>query len=392
MAEANEGVVYLPILPVAREHLVGNSVLAALATIVVALRLYGRHFSIGYGWDDGLIVFAWIISMSLVIETAFLGRLGNGYDLFPDSVYFPTRKLNSLFTVKKTLTISLVLVMQNFPTYMQIILSFQLLYTLALTFVKCSILMFYRRIFVSGKMQKLTWLTIGIVVLWWISHSLAMLFICHPVAFWWDLTIEGGYCLDQVPIYVSLIITNIITDLIIMALPMVTIWELNMKTTEKFALTAAFALGIASVGIAIWRLVTVFQVNIAANATGSLELASFLCTLETVLALLCVNIPLLRPLYRRFIVRKSSSRLDESSSRKYAGPVTIGGSGLPQSHSANADLELDSYSKSRGFEHAAYVEETRADGDDDSERKLNPYGDGRIHDIVVKKEWTVNRE
>jgi hypothetical protein len=360
-------VIHLPMLPVAREHVVGVAVLAGLATTCIALRLYGRHFTIGYGWDDLLIVVAWLFSMALVAEAAFLGTIGCGYDLFPESPHFPT-------------------LINNLTVFMQVILSFQLLYMMALTFVKLSVLVFYKRIFVSTGMKRLLYATFALIVCWCVGHSFAMLFICHPTAYWWDQTIEGGYCLNQIPIYVSLIITNICTDIIIMLLPIVTIWELKMKTTEKLALTAAFSLGIASIAIAVWRLVTVFSVDLAENITGSLELAVFLCTLETVLALLCVNIPLLRPLYRRFVLRQWSSKIDEISSR-YGNHATAESAGP----SRTTDLELDNYTKSRGFDHSTYVEEVQ-DGDSGSERKLNPYNQGKQTDIVVKTEWTVNRE
>lgn len=361
--------VYLPMLDIVRQHIIGVAVLAAFATITIALRLYGRHFSIGFGWDDLLIAIAWLFSMSLVAEAIFLGTIGDGYDFFPTSEFFPA-------------------LYNNLPTFMKVVLSFQLLYMFSLTFVKCSVLAFYKRVFVSEGMQKLSIITIVFVVCWCIGHSFAMVFICHPTAFWWDMTIPGGYCLNQLPIYVSLIITNIFTDIVIMLLPMVTIWELRMKTTEKLALTAAFALGIASVAVAIWRLVTVFQLNIADNLTGTVELAVFLCTLETILALLCVNIPLLRPLYRRFIVRQSASKLDESSGPNYGSQKGTGRSGLTPSR--GADIELDSYSKSRGFERSVYIEEGTVDGDSSSEKKLNPYG-GKTSDILVKTEWTVDR-
>lgn len=363
---------YLPMLAVAREHLIGCSILAAFATVCVALRLYGRHFSIGYGWDDLLIVFAWLFSMSLVAEMAFLATIGDGYDFFPELAHFPA-------------------LMNNFPTFMKVVLSFQLLYMGSLTLVKCSVLVFYMRVFATQTMQRLSMATIGFVIAWCVGHMFAMVFICHPVAFWWDISIPGGYCLDQLPIYVSLIITNILSDIVIMALPMVTIWELKMKTTEKLALTAAFALGIASVAIAIWRLVTVFQLDIAANLTGTVELAVFLCTMETVLALLCINIPLLRPLYRRFIVRQSSSKLDESGHGTYGrGGHSGGRSGVTPSRNKNDDVELDSYSKNRGFERSVYIEESN-DNDSNSEKKLNPYNREKKREIVVKTEWTIDR-
>ncbi len=63
--------IYLPVLDSVRQHLTGNVVLAVFATISIALRLYGRHFSLGYGWDDLLIVFAWMFSMALLAESGF---------------------------------------------------------------------------------------------------------------------------------------------------------------------------------------------------------------------------------------------------------------------------------------------------------------------------------
>lgn len=115
-------------------------------------------------------------------------------------------------------------------------------------------------------------------------------------------------------------------------------------------------------------------------------MAVFLCTLETTLALFCVNIPLLRPLYRRFIVRQSSSKLDESG-RNYGSKYRAGESNLGSSR--NADLELDSYNKDRGFEHSAYVEEGSVSGDNSSEKRLNSYNKAKGSDILVKTEWTV---
>ena len=61
----------LPMLDVVRQHVIGCSVLAAFGTLAIALRLYGRQLSIGFGWDDLLIVLAWMFSMSLVAEQVF---------------------------------------------------------------------------------------------------------------------------------------------------------------------------------------------------------------------------------------------------------------------------------------------------------------------------------
>lgn len=65
----------LPMLDVVRQHVIGCAVLAAFGTVTIALRLYGRSLSIGFGWDDLLIVLAWLFSMSLVAEQVFRASL-----------------------------------------------------------------------------------------------------------------------------------------------------------------------------------------------------------------------------------------------------------------------------------------------------------------------------
>ena len=67
----------------------------------------------------------------------------------------------------------------------------------------------------------------------------------------------------------------------------------------------------SSIIVACKRLSAVFDYDIAANPTGTVGESAFLCVLETFLALLCVNIPLLRPLIRRWY-RTSTSKLEGS--------------------------------------------------------------------------------
>lgn len=71
-----------------------------------------------------------------------------------------------------------------------------------------------------------------------------MLFICFPIQAYWDLALAATHCGDQILMYTLFISSNIVTDVLIMLLPMYTIWHLQMKVAEKFALTCSFALGL----------------------------------------------------------------------------------------------------------------------------------------------------
>jgi hypothetical protein len=54
-----------------------------------------------------------------------------------------------------------------------------------------------------------------------------------------------GTCGQYIHMIQSLIATNAIGDLVIMALPMHSIWSLQMRQTDKLGVTACFGLGLA---------------------------------------------------------------------------------------------------------------------------------------------------
>lgn len=127
---------------------------------------------------------------------------------------------------------------------MQITMAFQLLYLNSLGVIKLSVLSFYLRVFVSKGVRVVIKITMGAVVLWAVVHGLGMVFICSPVSYQWDMT-HKGTCGNKIALYASLIITNIVTDIFIMALPVYTIWHLQMRASEKLGLAACFTLGTA---------------------------------------------------------------------------------------------------------------------------------------------------
>ncbi|KAI1390773.1 uncharacterized protein F4822DRAFT_426618 [Hypoxylon trugodes] len=284
-------VIYLPVVPVVRDQLIVNAVAASLAIAIICLRFYSRTITSNYGWDDGWVIVALAFSMALFGEQVALRNMGEGYDFDSNSPVF-------------------LALVNNVPIIFKILFSFGIIYLLALASVKMSVLFFYLRTFSTVSMKRVIWATMGVVFIWCLAHSLAFIFVCHPMQAWWDTT--AGTCGDLILIYASIVVTNIVTDLIIMGLPMYTIWHLQMRKTEKVALTIAFGLGFASIIVACKRLAAVFTYDVTENPTGTVGESAFLCVLETFLALLCVNIPMLRPLVRRWMRSQSSSRLEGS--------------------------------------------------------------------------------
>lgn len=72
----------------------------------------------------------------------------------------------------------------------------------------------------------------------------ALVFQCTPIAFNWDHTIKGGHCIDQRLLFVSTSAFNILTDIIVLGLPLYILADLKIRRRTKIGLIFIFLLGI----------------------------------------------------------------------------------------------------------------------------------------------------
>jgi hypothetical protein len=126
-----------------------------------------------------------------------------------------------------------------------------------LTFSKSSILFLYRRIFTPRVFRRVTDVCIAIVLAWGLSITLATIFSCTPVdAIWTHFMWETPeFCIDLIPFFDAVSITDAVTDLMILILPIPMIWKLQMPFKQKMALSGIFALGTFVMALSIARLV-----------------------------------------------------------------------------------------------------------------------------------------
>lgn len=120
----------------------------------------------------------------------------------------------------------------------------QILYNPILALVKSSVLIFLTRLFGQKDWVRrfLLWLNVANI-----SQMVAVFFAiilqCTPVAFNWDPTIRGGYCVDRRALYISTAVFNIVTDILILGLPLWVFSSLRIPKRAKIALLVVFLLG-----------------------------------------------------------------------------------------------------------------------------------------------------
>lgn len=106
--------------------------------------------------------------------------------------------------------------------------------------------MLYLRIFISKIFRLACYINLGIVVAFTIGSTMATVLQCVPIAASWDKNIDAT-CTDKAVFWYAFAVINILTDAIILFLPVREILRLHLDRRERIGLLALFSLGTLSV-------------------------------------------------------------------------------------------------------------------------------------------------
>ena len=124
-----------------------------------------------------------------------------------------------------------------------IVFAAEVVYDTSITIIRMSVLLFYHRIFGKEHRFKMAlWITMVILVAWYIAITALAVFQCSPVKKQFDLTIPG-HCLSFYGTFIGVTVPNFFIDVLLLLLPVPMLWNLKIKKTKKIALTANFLLG-----------------------------------------------------------------------------------------------------------------------------------------------------
>ncbi|KAI9708375.1 MAG: hypothetical protein M1820_004079 [Bogoriella megaspora] len=275
-----------------------------ISVIVTCLRFIARRIThVPLWWDDWFMVLGFASNTAMSLSTVcWVVPHGLGKHVWaapPDASYVWAKGL-----------------------FMQLFFYFT-----TIAAVKGSLLCLYWRIFNRSHIRLPIYIIAGIVACWYIAVTLVGIFECRPISGFWtrfsptnpthpDCTINSNAFYD------GNAIPNIITDAVILVLPLRPVWSLQLKKRQKVALTGIFALGVFVIIISILRLVWVARLNLASpDITWNFVPSETWSAVEPNIAVLCGNLPVLKPilnLFARALGAPSSSAfsLDQYASSK----------------------------------------------------------------------------
>ncbi|KAF4309732.1 putative integral membrane protein [Botryosphaeria dothidea] len=221
--------------------------------------------------------------------------------------YWVTASLNQIFIAKQ-------------------LIAYQAVYYAAMATVKQSYLFFYLRIFPHKEFKTWVWVCMFLVFGYWAGSMLQIFLICSPFEMNWNPTVPGGHCASYNVAFTTIGCVNMVTDLIIMLLPIPFIRKLQMAIGTKIGLYVIFSIGLFVTAITVIRIRVLTRVDFTDLSYSMID-AAFWSVAEPAVAIINSCIPTMRPLLKLV----SPSRLWSSNNK-----ASYGNSGYTNGRSGEA--------------------------------------------------------
>ncbi|KAI2616823.1 hypothetical protein GGR54DRAFT_649234 [Hypoxylon sp. NC1633] len=268
-----------------------SCVLFTSALLTVGLRLYCRKLTkAGLGWDDGLILAATALLVALFglsIHLSTVGDIGEA--------------LSELSTDRNT-TLTLLLV-------------FEALYLFAMYFTKLSAIFLYMRVFVQKRFQIICKIIASFIAMGYVSVLLQTFTVSQIAVELWNNALPT--IADKRKVDIGIASFDIVSNVIVIILPIHSVWELQMRTSTKISLTVLFSLGLCVTVVSFYRLNNIIHSSYDTDSfigTGLRDM--YLHVLEPELAIFSLCLPVLRPLWRELREKYNGMAAKPSETRQ----------------------------------------------------------------------------
>ncbi|PVH81667.1 hypothetical protein DL98DRAFT_416320, partial [Cadophora sp. DSE1049] len=196
----------------------------------------------------------------------------------------------------------------------------ELLYLSAITFTKLSLLLFFRRIFPSNGFRTATvWAGVFIIASN-ISLFMALAFQCMPVHGVWTNWMYKTPPVQCINVFAAVYIAagmSITHDIMILCMPIPTLWSLNLGLRKKLNLMVMFGVGSFVIVASVIRLPSLMKMGASSDPSFDQAPVAFWTNLEVGVGIICACLPACRSLIGFYFPRLQMS-LNNTSSMSFA--------------------------------------------------------------------------
>ncbi|RAL14507.1 uncharacterized protein BO97DRAFT_340434 [Aspergillus homomorphus CBS 101889] len=253
-----------------------------------SIRTYYKQW---VGVEDWSCLMAWILFMGYCAISILVGRYGGGYHV--DDVSTAHQVLFHKFCYIATV-----------------------LYCPMALLVKVALLSILTRIFAPYRIKILMiYFFLGCLCVYYVIALIVKIRMCDPIPGYWTGS-PNARCLNQRAALIADSVISVVSDLIILFLPLPLTWSLQMSRSKKMRVIGMLSAGGLATAFSLYRLVLVIK-----DGSSNDQTIVFLCVIlsgnaEGGVALICACLPTLNILINK--LRKkgyySSERYEPSSS------------------------------------------------------------------------------
>ncbi|KAI0095972.1 hypothetical protein F4814DRAFT_457562 [Daldinia grandis] len=317
---------------------------AILAGGFIAMRVTIRNSSTrGLGTDDWVLIATWIVQVAFVCVITASCHYGFGQhntDLSKPDVRMAT----------KTELVA------------------QCIISCAMGLSKAAVGMFLMRIVVQTWHKVVLWFWISTMMGWSILLSITVFAQCVPFESLYDERVPREYCpLDLTTIAYIMCSWSAAMDFFLAGFPWMVLWKLNMGKKEKVTICVSLSLGILAGVCGIVRTAGLGVLSHTEDYLFATAESVIWTSSELTITLICVSVPVLRPIWVRMLGGTASERYYKQSEGSH-NLITIGRMRNPRP--TDMEIGLGTIRPDVKNANVTTIGASRRNSDDGSERTI----------------------
>ncbi|KAI6767569.1 hypothetical protein HG530_005578 [Fusarium avenaceum] len=182
-------------------------------------------------------------------------------------------------------------------------------YIPAAFFTKATILFLMARVFaVEPRVAKGIRIFIWALLVAYIPIQILRIVNCYPIRTYWDPTVRNAHCLNQRKIFFSDLALSIVTDLIILLVPIPLTWRLTLSVGKRIKIVLLLGAGGIATALTLFRVAKAVDFLNSDDITVDYTPISILTALEITIGFVCACLPSLNLLIEHHVRRRRRER------------------------------------------------------------------------------------
>ncbi|KAI1861793.1 hypothetical protein JX265_009296 [Neoarthrinium moseri] len=265
---------------------------ASLATVFFILRCYVKIFiSPRMMAEDWTFMIAWASLIAFISTVLMMTHYGDGHHIWE-------------------------ITKEEFTTLRKWLYIRSLIFGPASYFTKVTLLLIIARVFsVREQISRAIYIYIWVLLICFLPIQVMKTAICTPIRGFWDLSVHNARCLDHRHLFVADRSLSIITDILILVIPIVVTWSMNVPIRKKIKIAVLLGAGGIATAINCFQLWKVVLYARSDDATSDMVVLDLTITAELTIGLMCACLPPINLLLQRLRSAKADCNMPHPEKR-----------------------------------------------------------------------------